>query len=195
MSVEAIVERIISDAEEEAKAIILSAEKRAEQTRAEAAERAEKYKNGTEAENAAKRTAILEGRAATARLDSSKIMLAEKRRVIDDIYIRALKELNALPKKDAVKFAERLISEHAEHGDEILFAENYAFAKEVAALDIVKEKGLKFSTKTIPLEGGFILVGKNSDKDISYGALLAADREAMQAETAMKIFASEINPE
>jgi len=188
MSIQAIVERIISDAEEEAKSAVAAAEERAEQTRAQALARAEKYKAGAETENAAKRKAILEGRAATARLDSAKILLAEKRRVMDVIYGRALEELNALSQKDALKLAERLLYAYAEEGDEIIFAENYKYAREVAKLEAVKEKGLKVSPKTAKLDGGFMLSGKDADKDISYGALLAADRESAQAEMAMKLF-------
>lgn len=188
MSIQAIVERIISDAEEEARSAVVAAEERAEQTRAQALARAEKYKAGAETENAAKRKAILEGRAATARLDSAKILLAEKRRVMDVIYSRALEELNALSQKDALKLAERLLYAYAEEGDEIIFAENYKYTREVAKLEAVKEKGLKVSPKTAKLDGGFMLSGKDADKDVSYGALLAADRESAQAEMAMKLF-------
>ena len=90
MSEQAIVERIISDAQAEAEEIIAAAEKKAADTVAKAAERAERNRQGTEAEVKVKTDGILDGKAATARLDCAKIALAEKRGVIDEVYARAL---------------------------------------------------------------------------------------------------------
>lgn len=190
MNEQAIVERIISDAEQEARTIINDAATRAEQTVAEASLRAQRNKIGAEAEIKERVKGIFDGKAATARLDGSKIMLGEKRGVIDEIYSRALKQLNELGKADALHLAERLLREHAEEGDELVFAENYRYAQEVSALQTVKEKKLKVSPARASLDGGFILCGKNSDKNLSYGAILSADREERQAEIAAKIFAN-----
>ena len=60
--------------------------------------------------------------------------------------------------------------------------------QDVSALPVVREKGLKVSPKSAKIDGGFMLCGKNSDKNLSYGALLAQDREEYQAEIASKIF-------
>ncbi len=82
----------------------------------------------------------------------------------------------------------RLLTEHAEEGDELVFAENFRYAQAVSALPIVKEKKLKVSTKRVTLDGGFMLCGKSSDKNLSYGAILNMDREEKQAEIASVIF-------
>lgn len=58
---------------------------------------------------------------------------------------------------------------------------------------MVAEKNLKNSGKTADIDGGFILIGKNSDKDLSYGALLALDREERQAEIAAKLFSDGVS--
>ena len=55
-------------------------------------------------------------------------------------------------------------------------------------LPIVTVKKLTFAADGLPMDGGLRLRGKISDKDLSFGALLAADREAYQAELAAKIF-------
>lgn len=188
MSEQAIVEKIISDAENEAAAIIASAERHAEATVAAANDRAEKRKQGEKAAADKKAESIIEGKAATARLDSAKIMLAEKRAVIDEVYVRALKSIQSLGKAEALHLFERLLKEYAEEGDEIVFAENFGYAQEVAKLDIVKERKLKVSSKKANIDGGCLLVGKNSDKDLSYSALLSADREEEQASIANLIF-------
>lgn len=188
MSKQAIVERIISDAEQEACAIVRAAEDRAKTTAAEAAERAERRRQGTQAEVLEKTKSIADGSAATARLDCAKILLSEKRKVIDEVYARALKQMLALGKEDSLLLAERLLEAYAEEGDEISFAENYRYAKEVAKLPVVAKRGLKVSPKTTDADGGFVLLGKHSDKNLSYGAILAADREERQAEIAAALF-------
>lgn len=188
MSKESIVERIISDAEKEAENIIAQAETRATQTVQEADLRAERKLMGVKAEVAQKVKSILDGKAATARLDGAKASLAEKRRVIDVVYKNALEALVSLDKKSSLLLADRLLSDFAEEGDEIVFATNYKYFAEVSKLQIVKEKKLKIASGKSALDGGFILKGKNSDKDVSYGALLQFDREEYQAEIAAAVF-------
>lgn len=188
MSEQAIVERIISDAHEEAQQIIEAAEKKASASIAEANLRAERNKKGCEAEAREKAKSISDGKAAAARLDCAKILLAEKRGVIDDIYARALAQLIDLNKTDTLFLAEKLLSSFAENGDTVVFAENYRYAEDVGKLSVFKEKKLKASKNKGKFEGGFMLCGKTSDKDLSYGALLSADRESYQAEIAAAIF-------
>ncbi|MDE5943892.1 MAG: hypothetical protein K2H30_06785 [Clostridia bacterium] len=188
MSKESIVERIISDAEEERGGILSEARKKAEEAVEGANENARRKYVGVQAETAQKVKAILDGKAASARLDGAKAELKEKRRVIDAVYDGALKKLCALDKEDSLKLAENLLKEYAEEGDEIAFASGYKFSQEVMKLDVVKKKKLKISHKGADVEGGFVLLGKNSDKDVSYAALLAADRERFQSDIAAKIF-------
>lgn len=184
----AIVERIISDAEKESENIISQANARAAQVVDDASLRAERKLAGVKAEVAQKVKAILDGKAATARLDGAKAELAEKRRVIDAVYKNALDALNSLDKKSALTLADRLLSDFAEEGDEVLFAANYKYAAEVAKLDVFKDKKLKTASGKAEVAGGFILKGKNSDKNVSYGELLQFDREEHQAEIAAEIF-------
>ncbi len=188
MGKEAIADRIISDANKAAEEIINNAEKSAAGIIAQAEKDCERAKLGVRAEVAEKSKAIADGKAASARLDGAKILLAEKRRVVDAVYESALKRLKSLEKSKALKLAGALLEQYAEKGDEIVFAADYAFKSDVAQLGAVKEKGLKVSAKTADISGGFILIGKNSDKDVSFSALLAADREEHQAELAAGIF-------
>lgn len=188
MSEQAIVEKIISDAENEAQAIIASAEKKAAETVAAANQRAERRIQGEKAAADKKAESILDGKAATARLDSAKIMLGEKRAVIDEVYARALKSIQSIGRAEALHLFGRLLKEYAEEGDEVIFADNFAYAADVSKLDIVKEKKLKISSKRADIDGGCLLIGKSSDKNLSYSALLAADREAEQADIAAQIF-------
>lgn len=193
MSKEAILERIISDAQAAADATVAEAEGRAAEIIAEAEARAARDRQGTSAIIAERSKAIADGKAAAARLDAAKVMLAAKRGVIDAVYARALEKLKALPQKDAVRLAEGLLLSYAEDGDELVFATNFAYKAQVLKLAVVAEKNLKNSGKTADIDGGFILIGKNSDKNLSYGALLALDREERQAEIAAKLFSDGVS--
>lgn len=188
MGVENIVERIISDAQTEASAIIAEAERQAENTVSDAKTQAERKLTGVKAETAQRVKSILDGKEATARLDCAKIELAEKRRVLDAVYEEALAKLIALAKRESVALSERLLTEYADEGDEIVFASGYKFVPEVMALDIVKEKKLTHSIGAGGISGGFVLKGKTADKDVSYSALLAVDREEHVSEIAEKLF-------
>jgi len=188
MSKEAIVERILSDANAEAEAIVKDAEEKAATTVAAASARAEKDRRESEAAVRAKSESIFERKAATARLDCAKLLLSEKRRVIDTVYASALRRLVDLNEEECLALTARLLETYAEQGDEIFFAENYAYAAAAARLPQIGGKGLKISSERIRLDGGFLLRGVSSDKDLSYEALLAADREEHQAELAAEIF-------
>ena len=188
MSKEAIIERILSDAEAESAAIIAEANARAEETVAQANARAEARRAETEAELAEKSQRIRDGRAAAARLDSAKILLAEKRRVLDVIYARAFEKLLALSEKESLTLVERLLKENAANGEEIVFAKSFAYAEEATKLSVIKERGLKISSEKADIDGGFLLRGEACDKDLSFGAILSLDREEHQAELAQKLF-------
>ena len=188
MGKEEIVARILSDAEAEAAEIIRNAEKRAQEITDAAKARAAEEMAETKAEAGERAKRISEGKAAAARLESAKILLAEKRRVLDEIYSRALKELLALNEKDSLKLIERLLDENAEEGDIIVPAKNFAYASGVEKLSVVKARGLTLSSERAEISGGLLLRGKKSDKDLSYSALLNADKEEYQAEIAAQLF-------
>ena len=188
MSKEGIVERILSDAQERAQAIVAAAEKQAEEIIAEAEESIKRDEKGVKAEVAEKCAAIKSGKEAEARLDSAKALLAQKRRVIDSIYERALSELKELKKAEAVAFADKILQNYAEEGDTIAFAPDFKYAQEVSRLDICAEKKLKIALNSEGVDGGFVLRGKIADKDVSYGALLSADREQYEVVIAAAVF-------
>ena len=188
MSTQLVVERILSDAAAEAEAIVKEAETKAKNVLADASARVENAKNAMEAELKAKRESIFEKKRATARLDGAKLLLGEKRKTLDAIYSMALSRLQTLEKEDCLRLTARLLETYAETGDEIFFAENFAYAKEAEGLPVIEEKSLKIATERLALDGGMRLKGAKADKDLSYGALLAADRDENQAALAATLF-------
>ncbi|MBQ8320604.1 MAG: hypothetical protein IJX81_06990 [Clostridia bacterium] len=188
MSKQEIVERILSDAREEAKTTILAAENKAAALKAEAFARSERVKRETEEEAKAYSLSVHEKKAAEARLESAKIALREKRKVLDGVYGEALEKLIALEKEDMLRLSERLLTAYAEEGDELVFAENFKYAEEVSVLPVALERKLSVSRDGKKPKNGFFLIGKRADKDLSFDALLQSDRESNEAALAAKIF-------
>jgi vacuolar-type H+-ATPase subunit E/Vma4 len=188
MSKQDIVDRIIADAEEEAKGIIAEAQASADKLIADKNAECKALMEQTEGETAVKVKAIQDGKAATARLDGAKILLSAKRGVIDGIYEEAFSQLLRMSENDWLKLTATLLEKYAEQGDSIAFADGYPCAKGVYELPIVKDKKLKITFGKADIKGGFILIGKNSDKNLSLEALLAADRESNEGAIAAEIF-------
>lgn len=183
-----IIARILADAESEAEEVLAQAEKRAGEIRAEAERKAETLSAETDAEISERARRITEGKAAAARLDCAKILLSEKRRVIDKIYRRALERLAALGEHDALALYSKLLCEYAQEGEEIVLPERFPYTGQLSRLPVVKERSLKISAERAAIAGGFLLKGSVCDKDVSFEALLLSDREEQQAELAAKIF-------
>lgn len=188
MSKERIVQRIISDADAEAQAIVEEAKNKSAKILADASARAQAARAETEKEALEKRKSILEKRAADARLDSAKLLLREKRRVLDTVYDEAHSRLLELSKEDTIALVKRLLTEYAEEGDEIVFATNFPYKEDVVTLPVVKERNLRVCAESMELSGGLRLHSENSEKDLTYGALLDADREENQAQLARELF-------
>ena len=188
MSREAIEQKILSDADAECEAIVSAANARAEQIVSEANARAEQELQDAQKELAILSRRMLDVNAATARLDGAKALLAEKRRVIETVYARALEKLLALGERESLRLLERLLTENAETGDEIVFDERFAFCEGAAKLSVVKERNLSICKTREKLGGGCILRGKRCDKDLSYPALLRADMDEHQSALAAKLF-------
>ena len=188
MSAQSIIDKIKSDSQAEAEQIVAIAEEKAAAIVAHATKRAEELRKETE-ESVAKQTqSIKEKKAAADRLESSKITLAQKRITLARVYQLALDELLALNKEDTLRIFSTLLERYAEEGDEVYFAENFKYVEDVAILPVIKKRKLKIANTRLPLDGGVRLVGEKADKDLSYGALLRADKEAYQAKIAEELF-------
>ena len=188
MSTQNIIDKIIEDAKLESEGIIKASEEKSASIIADANAKAERLRRETETSVLMQTQSIKEKKEATARLDSTKILLSEKRKVLQCIFKMALDELVALDKESALKLACVLLEKYAEEGDTLYFAQNYKYADEVAILPIIQARKIVVSNERIALDGGMRLVGKTSDKDLSYGAILEEDKQLYQASIAQKLF-------
>ena len=187
MGREEIVSAILSDAEQEAERIVAQAREKAAAMVQNAEKEAEEALANAQAEVSARGKAIKDGKAATARLDSQKILLAEKRRVIAAVYARAAEKLSSLGEKEAVALFQKLLERYGGEGDEVVISSRFRYRAALEKLPVVAKKKLKV-TEDKNLEGGMLLRGKTSDVDLSLSSLLSRDRDEYQSAIAAEIF-------
>lgn len=195
MSVESIVERIRSDGKNEAEAILAAGKRKAEETENGAKAEAERLRRETESDVEKRAAAVAAHFAATARLDVKKIMLAARKKAVENVYAEAKKRLIHLGEEETLTLFNRLLCLYAEEGDAVIFADGFRYTEGVKLLPVFAEKKLKAVSDGaafagVKMDGGLYLAGKTADKDLSFDALLKADREENESRIAAELFGS-----
>lgn len=195
MSVESIVERIRSDGKTEAEAILAAGKRKAEETENGAKAEAERLRRETESDVEKRAAAVAAHFAATARLDVKKIMLAARKKAVENVYAEAKKRLIHLGEEETLTLFNRLLCLYAEEGDAVIFADGFRYTEGVKLLPVFAEKKLKAVSDGaafagVKIDGGLYLAGKTADKDLSFDALLKADREENESRIAAELFGS-----
>ena len=193
MSVESIVERIRSDGKTEAEAILAAGKRKAEETENGAKAEAERLRRETESDVEKRAAAVAAHCAATARLDVKKIMLAARKKAVENVYAEAKKRLIDLGEEETLTLFNRLLCLYAEEGDAVIFADGFRYTEGVKLLPVFAEKKLKAVSDGaafagVKIDGGLYLAGKTADKDLSFDALLKADREENESRIAAELF-------
>ena len=195
MSVESIVERIRSDGKTEAEAILAAGKRKAEETENGAKAEAERLRRETESDVEKRAAAVAAHFAATARLDVKKIMLAARKKAEENVYAEAKKRLIDLGEEETLTLFNRLLCLYAEEGDAVIFADGFRYTEGVKLLPVFAQKKLKAVSDGaafagVKIDGGLYLAGKTADKDLSFDALLKADREENESQIAAELFGS-----
>lgn len=195
MSVESIVERIRSDGKTEAEAILAAGKRKAEETENGAKAEAERLRRETESDVEKRAAAVAAHFAATARLDVKKIMLAARKKAVENVYAEAKKRLIDLSEEETLTLFNRLLCLYAEEGDAVIFADGFRYTEGVKLLPVFAQKKLKAVSDGaafagVKIDGGLYLAGKTADKDLSFDALLKADREENESRIAAELFGS-----
>ena len=195
MSVESIVERIRSDGKTETEAILAAGKRKAEETENGAKAEAERLRRETESDVEKRAAAVAAHFAATARLDVKKIMLAARKKAVENVYAEAKKRLIDLGEEETLTLFNRLLCRYAEEGDAVIFADGFRYTEGVKLLPVFAEKKLKAvadgaAFAGVKIDGGLYLAGKTADKDLSFDALLKADREENESRIAAELFGS-----
>jgi len=177
-----LAERIIGEAEEEARAarqdadvsvkeIVRQSEKTISERRAELSAQRESAKKS-----------LINGYLTRAALDGKKDALEKKRKVIDAAFSLAYDALLKLDAEKRKSICARLLAAEAEGGETVVPAKADRKAME-ALVAALSQKHLTLSGNDANIDGGFLLLGKGYEKDCSFRSLLDALRD--EEETAV----------
>ena len=196
MNADNVIEKILSQAREEASKIKAQADESA------AAEKVKLDKELTEYE---KQTVILANSAAdekkshllaAARMDVAKELLAEKRQILDGIFATAQVHLENLPDDEYRRIMTELMVQAVEVGDEEIVVDTNEtridadFVKQVNDKLTSDGKGnLKLASEKQNIEGGFILTRGKIRNNVSLPVLLSQAREQLEMDLAKELFA------
>ncbi|HUW18672.1 MAG TPA: V-type ATP synthase subunit E [Sedimentisphaerales bacterium] len=197
MEAQQVTEKILADANAEADKI------KKEHAEKEAAEQAKfdeqlgEYKKQTDAlaQKAARDEKL--HLLAKARMDIAKESLAEKRKILDDVFEQARRQLQNLPDDDYRALCSKLMHASVETGDEEVIVDknetriNQEFIKQInRELGPGYKGNLRLSDERHDLGAGFILKRGKIKNNVSLEVLLAQARKELEIDLARELFAS-----
>jgi len=195
MEAEQVVEKILADAKAEAEKIKKETEEKEAAKQAKLTERLDEYKKQTEllSKKAAEdeESHIL----AAARMDIAKQFLAEKRKILDEVFEQAHQQLQNLPDKEYRALIKKLILDAVETGDEEVVIDtnenriDYEFIKQInRELGTEYKNNLRLSDQRLDLGAGFILKRDKVKTNVSMEVLLGQARKELEIELAKELF-------
>jgi V/A-type H+-transporting ATPase subunit E len=195
MEAEQVVEKILADAKAEADKIKKQAEDQEAAEQAKLTERLDEYKKQTEllAKKAGedKKSHVL----AAARMDIAKQFLAEKRKILDEVFEQARRQLQDLPDEEYRALIKKLILEAVETGDEEVVVDtkekriDHEFIKKInSELASGKKGDLRLSDQKQDIGAGFILKRGKIKTNVSMEVLLDQARKELEIELAKELF-------
>ena len=195
MGAEEVIEKILADARAEAQKIKQQAQKKEDAEQAKLNEQLDEYNIQTRA--------LAEKRAgdeklhmlAAARMDIAKQLLAEKRKILDEVFEQSQVQLKKLPDKEYCKLMTKLMLEGVETGDEeVIVDKNETRIDDKFISQINQQLGpdkkgrLKLSGERQNLGAGFILKHGKIKVDVSTEVLLNQARRKLEIELAKDLF-------
>lgn len=190
MSREAILEKIISDAQIRADAMVSEAQDKAQTILADTAEQCKSYLAKTKSETDKMTDEIIARGKTVAELDAKKLLLGAKSEILNRVFARALEKLRELD-KDAYKNLLLGMLENAQNGDTVILSErekSILTSEDIA--EFAKEKGIKLtlSKQTGNFDGGMILSGGGVDKNFTFEVEIDTLRDSVETDIAKEIF-------
>ena len=190
-----VVEKILADAGTEAEKIKSQAQEKEAIEQAKLDEQLSAYKKQTDiiAQKAAedKKAHLL----ASARMDIAKQLLAEKRKILDEVFERARQQIENLTDEQYRKLMTRLMLEAVETGDEEVIVDNEEKRIDQKFIQSINQQlgpgrkgNLKLSEDRDNIGAGFILKRGKIKNNVSIEVLLARARRELEIELAKELF-------
>lgn len=185
---QAIIQKIISDAEIAANRAIQSATEVAQQAFKTACAESEKFISEAEKSAREEGEKLLERKVTLARLDGKRIVLSCKQEITQSVFDYAEKLLCSSPKDEYLQFVCRSIEKYASDGDLIRLSKNAPFsAEELQNTTVCKAKNLKCE-KNGDFSGGVMIIGDKRDADLTFKAYISEYADRHFGEIASRLF-------
>ena len=195
MGTEEVVEKILADANAEAEKIKKQAGEKQAAEQAEFDEQLKEHKKHTsdlaEKLGSEKKLHLL----AAARMNIAKELLAEKNKILDEVFDQARQQLQSLPDEQYRDLINNLMLEAVETGEEEVIVDgnekriDEKFIRQINyKLGQDRKGSLKLSEEKMPLAGGFILRRGKVKTNVSFDVLLARTRKELEIDLAKELF-------
>ena len=190
--IEKITQRIEADAQAEIDRILSEAREEADQI-------TDRYKAQAEAEAASlaarnKKTAAEreERLVSVAQMEARKVQLAAKQEMVEKAYDLALEKLCAMPDARYTEVLAGLLVQASSNGrEEAIFSPEDRERVGKAAVDkanAASGKQLKLSKETRPLKGGFVLRDENTEVNCTFDTLVRLEKAETTGAVVKKLF-------
>jgi V/A-type H+-transporting ATPase subunit E len=190
-----VIEKILADAGTEAEKIKSQAQEKEAIEQAKLNEQLSKYKKQTDAiaqkASEDKKAHLL----AAARMDIARQLLAEKRKILDELFERARQQIENLTDEQYCKLMTKLMLKAVETGDEeVVVDKNERRIDQKFIQSINQQLGpgrkgnLKLSEDRDNIGAGFILKRGKIKNNVSVEVLLAQARRELEIELAKELF-------
>jgi len=195
MEAQSVIDKILADAQAEAERITGEAEEKESLEQAKLTSQLQEYKRQTEilADRAGKdeKSHIL----AAARMGIAGELLAEKRKILDEVFELARRQLKSLPDDEYGKLITKLMLGAVETGDEEVILDKNENRIDQQFINMVnqqlyssKKGNLRLSEEEQDIEGGFILRRGRIKTNVSFDVLLDRARKELEIELAKELF-------
>ncbi len=186
---EAIIAKIISDAENKSAENVHAAEQYAVSVKEQAEAWEKAYSAEQEKVLKTETAEIVARRKIVAGLDVRKAVLKAKQDVLNNIYALAEQKLCKIDKKAYLKLVLAKIDEFADVGDEVVLScDGVLTEKDITESAVAKSKKLSVSKTQGKFRGGVMLVGKTCDKNLTFHEIIAVEKEKNAPSIAKKLF-------
>jgi V/A-type H+-transporting ATPase subunit E len=195
MESEQVIEKILADARAEADKIKKQADEKEADEQAKLNEQLEEYNKQTTtlAQQAGEdeKSHIL----AAARMKKSKEYLAEKRKILDDVFEQAKQQLQNLPDEEYKSLIKKLLLDAVETGDEEIIVDTNEGRIDHDFIKLLNRElgpgykgNLKLSSEKQDIGAGFILSRGKVKTNVSIEVLLEQARKELEIQLGKELF-------
>lgn len=192
MSIEKITSKILDDAKDQAEASLNEARLRAESIVNDAREKAKELEMSLTSSGEIERDKLMGRRKSVAEIDGRKIVLAEKRKLIDKAFEEAADIIASMDKEEYTGLLfEKIIQGEAKGCELVLNQEDRDSIGEILVSKVNKELGegsLKLSEEVRNIKGGFLLKRGRIYINSSIENMISDVKEELITEVAEKLF-------